>query len=83
MRWIVFLFVSAALLPAQTTRVRARDLGVPFTGTPGITNSIVDVAGVAVGHTTLIEGSEIRTGVTAVWPQENPPVTRPSLGGGR
>ena len=68
MRVTVALFLLAALSPAQT-RVRARDLGVPFTGTPGTTNSIVDVAGVAVGHTTLIEGSDVRTGVTAIWPR--------------
>lgn len=59
------LIVLAAILPAQ----RARDLGVPFSGAPGGTNSIVDVPGVTVGHTTLIEGSSVRTGVTAVWPR--------------
>jgi len=36
---------------------RARDLGVPFDGTPGPFNAITDVAGVTVGHTTLISGS--------------------------
>ncbi|MFO1467236.1 MAG: hypothetical protein U1F35_12505 [Steroidobacteraceae bacterium] len=35
---------------------RARDLGVPFDGQPGPLNAITDVAGVLVGHTTLIEG---------------------------
>ena len=53
---------------------RARDLGVPFDGTPGPLNAITDVAGVTVGHTTLISGEgklqvgkgPIRTGVTAV-----------------
>jgi len=57
--------------------VRARDLGVPFDGTPGPLNAITDVAGVLVGHTTLIEGNgklvvgkgPIRTGVTAVLPR--------------
>jgi D-aminopeptidase len=58
----------ATVLTAQT-RIRARDLGVPFSGTPGPTNSIVDVPGVTVGHTTLIEGSAVRTGVTAIWPR--------------
>ena len=51
---------------------RARDLGVPFRGAPGATNSIVDVAGVAVGHTTLVSGEgedAVRTGVTAVLPR--------------
>lgn len=62
------LLLLTTSLAAQS-RVRARDLGVPFGGTPGPTNSIVDVAGVTVGHTTVIEGSDIRTGVTAVWPR--------------
>lgn len=56
---------------------RARDLGVPFDGTPGRYNAITDVAGVEVGHTTLIAGSgrlvvgrgPVRTGVTAVIPR--------------
>ena len=56
---------------------RARELGVPFDGTPGPLNAITDVAGVLVGHTTLISGSgklavgkgPIRTGVTAVLPR--------------
>ena len=48
---------------------RARDLGVPFEGTPGSWNAITDVAGVEVGHTTLIEGESVRTGVTVVWPR--------------
>jgi D-aminopeptidase len=64
------LLVLAISLSGQP-RPRARDLGVPFTGTPGSTNSIVDVTGVSVGHTTLIEGSDVRTGVTAIWPRGN------------
>ncbi|MGC1387848.1 MAG: P1 family peptidase [Steroidobacteraceae bacterium] len=56
---------------------RARDLGVPFDGTPGPLDAITDVAGVLVGHTTLISGSgklkvgegPVRTGVTAVLPR--------------
>lgn len=56
---------------------RARDLGIPFEGTPGALNAITDVGGVEVGHTTLISGSgalqvgkgPIRTGVTAVHPR--------------
>jgi hypothetical protein len=35
---------------------RARDLGVPFDGTPGAANAITDVAGVTVGHSTIISG---------------------------
>jgi len=56
---------------------RARDLGVPFDGTPGTLNAITDVKGVEVGHTTLISGNgplkvgvgPVRTGVTAVFPR--------------
>jgi D-aminopeptidase len=48
---------------------RARDLGVPFEGSAGAWNAITDVAGVEVGHTTLVEGSAVRTGVTAIWPR--------------
>ena len=55
---------------AQATR--ARDLGVPFEGSPGPLNAITDVPGVLVGHTTLIEGEgahAVRTGVTAILPR--------------
>ena len=56
---------------------RARDLGVPFDGSPGPLNAITDVAGVEVGHRTLIWGDPpgrrgegpVRTGVTAVLPR--------------
>lgn len=56
---------------------RARDLGVPFDGTPGQFNAITDVPGVLVGHTTLISGEgklvigkgPVRTGVTAILPR--------------
>src|SRR5438876_7304769 len=54
--------------------VRARDLGVPFEGTPAKFNAITDVAGVEVGYTTLISGDgklvvrqgQVTVGVTAV-----------------
>lgn len=56
---------------------RARDLGIPFDGTPGPFNAITDVVGVTVGHTTLISGDgalnvgsgPVRTGVTAIHPR--------------
>ncbi len=56
---------------------RARDLGVPFEGTPGPLNAITDVPGVWVGQTTLIRGEgplrvgdgPVRTGVTAIFPR--------------
>ena len=51
----------------ETHRARARDLGItPGSLAPGQHNAITDVAGVRVGHTTLIEGSDVRTGVTAI-----------------
>jgi D-aminopeptidase len=50
-------------------RVRARDIGVaPGVLRPGPLNAITDVAGVRVGHVTLVEGGDIRTGVTAIRP---------------
>ena len=57
--------------------LRARDLGIPFDGTPGSDNAITDVSGVLVGHTTLIEGDgdlvvgkgPVRTGGTAILPR--------------
>ncbi|MEM6630024.1 MAG: P1 family peptidase [Bacteroidota bacterium] len=56
---------------------RARDLGVPFNGTPGTHNAITDVQGVEVGYSTLISGEgkniigkgPVRTGVTAIFPR--------------
>ena len=49
---------------------RARDLGLPFPGTPGPFNAITDVPGVAVGFTTLTDPAQkMRTGVTAIIPR--------------
>jgi len=64
-------------LAAHAQKPRARDLGVPFDGITGPNNAITDVAGVEVGHTTLISGEgklivgtgPIRTGVTAIHPR--------------
>jgi len=51
------------------SRPRARDLGIaPGVYQPGPLNAITDVDGVRVGHTTLVEGDAIRTGVTAIVP---------------
>src|SRR3954451_11465201 len=67
---IFFAIILAAAGSAQTqTKARARDLGVPFDGASGPLNSITDVPGVEVGHRTLISGTSVRTGVTAVWPR--------------
>jgi L-aminopeptidase/D-esterase-like protein len=71
---LLFFVVTASF---SQTKPRARDLGVPFEGTPGPFNAITDVKGVEVGHTTLISGNgklkvgqgPVRTGVTAVLPR--------------
>jgi D-aminopeptidase len=82
-RLLFVLLVMIGLPPAATTaaaiaaKPRARDLGIPFDGDPGPLNAITDVAGVLVGHTTLIAGAgklqtgkgPVRTGVTAVLPR--------------
>ncbi len=52
------------------TKPRARDLGLPFPGTPGPLNAITDVPGVAVGFCTLTDPARaMRTGVTAILPR--------------
>ncbi|WP_156256922.1 DmpA family aminopeptidase [Sandarakinorhabdus oryzae] len=73
------LIVAALILASSTAAAgpRARDLGVPFDGTPGPLNAITDVAGVEVGFKTLIAGDgervrgkgPVRTGVTAIFPR--------------
>jgi D-aminopeptidase len=84
--------LSISALPAQdksATKPRARDLGVPFDGTPGPLNAITDVAGVAVGHTTLISGEgklqigkgPVRTGVTAILPRGKDTMSNPVFAG--
>ena len=78
MRLLVALLLVTSSIQAQARpRPRARDLGVPFDGTPGPLDAITDVAGVTVGHSTIIEGQgkltvgrgPVRTGVTAVLPR--------------
>ena len=79
---------TMALGAAADEKPRARDLGVPFPGTPGPLNAITDVAGVEVGHTTVIRGKgrlkvgkgPVRTGVTAVHPRGKAS-TSPVFGG--
>jgi L-aminopeptidase/D-esterase-like protein len=64
--------VLALLAAPALAKPRARDLGIPFEGTPGPRNAITDVAGVEVGQTTLISGTgktAVRTGVTVVLPR--------------
>ncbi|HEY4422607.1 MAG TPA: P1 family peptidase [Pyrinomonadaceae bacterium] len=66
----VLIFVSLMAPPTQSqTRPRAREAGVIVGVLPtGPLNAITDVDGVLVGHTTIIRGDNIRTGVTAVLP---------------
>src|SRR5438094_3721233 len=69
--------------------VRARDLGIPFEGTPGKFNAITDVPGVEVGYTTLISGEgklevgkgPVRTGVTAILPRGHASLNDPVYAG--
>ena len=64
----VAIACAAPILLAQA-RPRARDLGItPGIYPPGSLNAITDVEGVRIGHTTVIEGDNVRTGVTAVLP---------------
>ncbi|HVF87617.1 MAG TPA: P1 family peptidase, partial [Pyrinomonadaceae bacterium] len=72
---LILLVNSESALPQ--IKPRARDLGVPFEGTPAAFNAITDVPSVEVGLTTLISGDgklvvgrgPVRTGVTAVLPR--------------
>lgn len=66
---ILLCAASAALTSAQPARPRARDIGLaPGVLAPGSLNAITDVGGVRVGHSTLIAGDDVRTGVTVVVP---------------
>ena len=67
------------LTMTAVAKPRARDLGIPFDGTPGRFNAITDVPGVEVGHVTLNSGKgkqAIRTGVTSVFPTGKDAVRR-------
>ena len=92
--FVISFFAAAAgaqeSVPEKNSRKpRARDLGVPFDGTPGPLNAITDVAGVAVGETTLISGEgklqvgkgPVRTGVTAVLPRGAKSMSDPVFAG--
>lgn len=74
---VAMFSVLVVPVASQTKKPRARELGLPVGGTPGALDAITDVAGVEVGHTTLISGSgrlvqgkgPVRTGVTVVHPR--------------
>lgn len=74
---IILAITLATSICYADSKPRARDLGIPFEGTPGPQNAITDVTGIEVGHTTLISGEgklvvgkgPVRTGVTAVLPR--------------
>lgn len=74
---LCLLLVLATIITASAQKPRARDLGIPFEGTPGTNNAITDVAGVEVGYSTIISGEgknvrgkgPVRTGVTAILPR--------------
>src|SRR5271166_1418551 len=84
--FLIILFTGVAL---SQSKPRARDLGVPFDGTPGPLNAITDVKGVEVGFTTLISGSgklkvgegPVRTGVTAILPRGKQSFANPVFAG--
>src|SRR6266568_8368066 len=66
---VLSLIVAVATLVGAEKRPRARELGLaPGVFAPGPFNAITDVKGVKVGHTTIIEGDGVRTGVTAILP---------------
>jgi D-aminopeptidase len=80
----LFLVLPVVVVPvvwpaaaSSQSSPRARDLGIPFVGTPGPLNAITDVTGVEVGHATIVAGEgrtvrgqgPVRTGVTAILPR--------------
>ncbi len=71
---LVLLLPAAGAAQEGADRPRARDLGVRVgVFQPGTHNAITDVAGVRVGHATVIEGDDVRTGVTAIRPHGGNP----------
>jgi D-aminopeptidase len=66
---LLVLMLLMQLVPQKPERPRAREVGVTVgVLPPGPLNAITDVKGVAVGHTTIINGDDIRTGITAILP---------------
>jgi D-aminopeptidase len=87
--YLLLSFTTALAQEKNHAKPRARELGVPFDGTPGPFNGITDVPGVTVGHTTLISGDgklivgkgPVRTGVTAVLPRGKDTMMDPVFAG--
>jgi L-aminopeptidase/D-esterase-like protein len=81
--------ISPHHLTTPSGKIRARALGLEFSGIAGVYNAITDVAGVKVGYSTLIEGSgalaigkgPVRTGVTAIFPRSGPNLNVPVFAG--
>jgi L-aminopeptidase/D-esterase-like protein len=86
---VLFVMMIASHDVTAQKKPRARDLGVPFDGTPGQFNAITDVKGVEVGHSTIITGEgklqvgvgPVRTGVTAILPRGKDSNNTPSFAG--
>jgi D-aminopeptidase len=73
-QYILLLCALSLVVTPATAQVRARDLGLrPGVFATGTHNAITDVAGVAVGQTTIIEGDSVRTGITAIIPHAGNP----------
>lgn len=75
MKWlpiaVVTVLAAATALAQSEPRPRARDIGLaPGVFAPGPRNAITDVSGVSVGHSTLVQGDNIRTGVTVIVPHQ-------------
>lgn len=78
LKQIAIIFIGLlSCYQIYSQKPRARDLGIPFSGTPGVFNAITDVKGVEVGYSTIISGKgknilsngPVRTGVTAIFPR--------------
>jgi len=85
----LILIIALIEIAGAQSKPRARDLGVPFDGKPGPLNSITDVKGIEIGHTTLISGEgklqvgvgPVRTGVTAIIPRGKQSANDPVFAG--
>ncbi|MFE5333781.1 P1 family peptidase [Embleya sp. NPDC056575] len=72
---------TSPLTATPSGRPRARALGIRLDGTPGPANALTDVPGVEIGYTTLVEGTSVRTGVTALLPRGRAGVGLPCAAG--